>query len=490
VTARRTVGPAPRCSITALALAAALLVGAGVIELAAPPTDEPIVLPQLQTPAVEGMWYCPVTADPGETAMLSVAATGSTPAWVGVEHYRDGVPRPGPLGRVDPGQQLDVPLDGDLAQQPAAVRWEGGPAVVTWRRQDAALPCTAVPSDRWYLTGFDTVGDSRSLLHLFNPFSEDAVARVTYATPDGPVALSLTDDLVVEGGAVLRLDLREYQPEIADLAVTVEVLIGRLVAAGEVVLDPPGDARGPTGRALLPAAGEPSRDWTFPFARVDDRTSSWLSLMNPSNRAAAVEVRVSEARTAGIPAEVSVAAGGVEHLDLAELSSKPEFAVAVRSVNHVPLLASRFIATRDAQDRPAVAASLGASAPGSTWALVGGGAGERAGTVGVFNPGGKAAVVSLAAEGAPASWSSLKLPPNSLVTVELADAGSARRGVPVVVRADRPVVAELRSSGPGPEFWTTVGVPEGAWSGPRSRTAVRWDPGVSRIPALPPTDAG
>jgi hypothetical protein len=160
-----------------------------------------------------------------------------------------------------------------------------------------------------------------------------------------------------------------------------------------------------------------------------------------------------------------------------------EFAVALHSVNDVPVVAARLSALRGAQDLPALSGGLGAAQPATAWALAAARAGETGTTVGVFNPEGRPAAVSLRTAGASGSWAVLELPANGRVAVDL-PAAQDRPPVPMIVRADAPVVAELRSAGPGTQAWTAVGVPERSWSGPPSRPEVRWDPGLSRTPAV------
>jgi len=141
-----------------------------------------------------------------------------------------------------------------------AYRHNGVAEDVTWRSTDRtetiAAPCEPAPGRRWHAAGFDTTLGSTSTLHLFNPFGEDATVSLIFATPDGPVRLVATDNLVVPAGTSRQLDLGRFQPEIADLGVTAEVASGRIVAQGEVDIGPPGKSRGVSGRALLRAAEE------------------------------------------------------------------------------------------------------------------------------------------------------------------------------------------------------------------------------------------
>lgn len=481
--------PSPRISqrATVAVVATAVLVGVALVAdvLAAPPPPLPAD-PVPQEAAQAGAWYCPATAGEGESAVLSVAAVGEEPSRVTVVRYPERQPTPDEPVDVAPGDEHTVILGPGEATTPVAVRWEGGPAVASWRIEAGdtpGAPCEPGPAETWHVAGLDTAGGSTSTLHLFNPFGADAVARVTFATSEGRVALLLTNNLLVAAGSSARIDLGEFQPEQPDLGVTVEVLTGRLVAQGELVLQPVGEQGGPTGRALLPAATEASLDWAFGYARIDETSSSWLSVLNPGEREAAVEVRVSSpAPEAGLQ-EYSVPAGGVLTIDLAELSEQAEFGVSAQSVNDVPVVIHR-VTTLRTDVREGVAASRGAQAA-TRWALVGGGAAERRGRVVVYNPGVEAVTVDLVTNAEePEGWAGVEVPPNGWATFNLVDLDPDRPQIPVRLEASGPVVPELRShhqSG-GLRLWTAVGVPEVDWTGPPTRPPVHRDPALSTRP--------
>ncbi|HWB71394.1 MAG TPA: DUF5719 family protein [Egibacteraceae bacterium] len=441
-----------------------------------------------QPPAEAGAWYCPAAADPQEPAAVSVAAVGDRPSTVTVVHYGPDGATVDPAVAVAPGQPVEVALPAGQAAQPVVLRWRGGPTVATWRAeggQRTGAPCAAAPSATWHLAGFDTRLGAVSKLHLFNPFAEDAVATVTFGTPQGRQTLVRTQNIVVPAGRMTTLALNELQPEVSDLGANVQVLAGRVVAQGEVRFDPPDDEPGLTGRTLLPAAPAPSLEWSFGFARADDNSSSWLEVLNPGDDEAAVRLQVSDPHDGGaaLAEEVSVPAGGMVRVDLAEASAQPDFGVAVTSVNDVPVVVSRFTAVRG-DGGSAVAAALGADRAATRWALVGGGTARRSARVSLYNPSPQPASVDVLAAGAPPTWTGVQLPPNARTVIDLAEAGADRPTVPVLVQASVPVVAELRSLSEhgGLGLWTAVGVAADDWSGPPLRPPVRRDPS---LPARP-----
>lgn len=473
--------------VVGLVLVAAVAVAGLVADALWRPAPAAAPAPVPQPPASSGTWYCPATSGPEEQATVSVAAVGDEPSVVTVVRYADGATTDDAPVQVAPGDQLDVSLGPGEANRPVAVRWRQGPAAVAWRGEGAdpaAGPCEPAPAPRWYVTGFETNRGSTSRLHLFNPFTEAAVARLVFGTPEGREALVIAESIVVPAATATVVDLAEFEPEIADLAVTVEVRSGRLVAQGEVALDPPGDQPGPRGRALLPGVPEPRLEWAWAFSRADDASQSWLSVYNPHDREAAVEIRVSDPLpdSTTLLGEQSVPAGGVLRIDLAGASAQPEFAVGVVGVNDAPVVVARVSALRNNRGQ-GLAATRGGQ-PATEWAVVGAGTAQRRSRLAVYNPGGEPVTVDLVAPGAPAEWQGIEIGPNARVVVDYETVGEDIASLPVVVRATGPVVPEVRVLGPGGGLglWTATGSPEGAWSGPDHRPPVLRDPLLSRVP--------
>jgi hypothetical protein len=471
-----------------VAVMAALVGAAAALEALVEPPAAEETADVLQEPARAGAWYCPATAGEGETAVLSVSAVGQEPSAVTVVRYPDGQPTVDPPVGITPGDQVDVVLDPAQAGLPVAVRWEGGPSVAVWRLEasdSTAAPCQPGPAERWYVSGLDTAGGARSVLHLFNPYAIDAVVRVTFATPEGLVQLVITDNVVVQAGRAMRLDVNAVQPEHPDLGATVEALAGRVVAAGEVTMQPTAASPGPRGRTLVPAAPAASYEWGFGYARSDDHATSWVAVTNPGSREAAVELRVSDPSPEG-PAlvETSIPAGGIARVDLTGASTEPEFGVSILSVNEVPVVATRFTALRTQEGREGVGASLG-GASDRTWAAIGGGSGDRRGRLSLYNPGGEAVSAEVdAGEGTPSDWRELLLPPNGRAAFVLADVGAYRPSIPVRIHSQSPIVAELQSHAPDGNlrYWTALGVPSQVWRGPSARSPLSRDRSLSTTP--------
>ncbi len=370
----------PAGAIAALAVILVLVGAAGAVEVFSAPVPRDLQTTVGQEPVPAGTWYCPVTAGESEESRLEVAAVGDEPSTVVVMRYKDAKVVDDPPVDVTVGQPLEIPLAASEASKPIAVRWQGGPSVAHWRvdgdkggGQDgngdsAAAACEPGPSQTWHFAGFDTTIGTKSTLHLFNPYGEDAVARLRFSTPEGPVDLVIADNLLVQAGTSTQIDLSEFQPEEPDLGVTVDVLSGRLVSQGQVAVD-----GGSGGRAVVRGVATPALQWAVAEVRSGETSAAWLSVQNPSDRDAAIEVQVSDPSTeeTALLGETSVPAGGLVRIDLTGASAEPNFGLAVTSVNETPVVVSASWTLRTAEGR-GLAVSLAAGRSSTEWALPGG----------------------------------------------------------------------------------------------------------------------
>jgi len=152
----------------------------------------------------------------------------------------------------------------------------------------------------------------------------------------------------------------------------------------------------------------------------------------------------------------------------------------------VPVVVTRTTALTTGDGRQGVATSLGAAAE-DEWALAAGGTLGRSGRIGLYNPGASPVSVDLTTGGrSPQGWDNVTVPPNGRVTIELNGAGAEQADIPVRVRADGPILPELRSLAldSNLRLWTAVGTPASSWRGPPTRPPVRRDPALSTAPLV------
>ena len=447
--------PAPASPLRAkgymLLLALAVVIGSAVVAadaLLAPPGTA-------ASPGVEEVdagdvriSYCPVVADEDETVSVIVAAVGDEPSEVSLERFLSSDGDAGGAGAatepetLQPGERRVTELETPV---PVEVTARGGQVVSAWRvsgQRSATGTCDVDPAPQLHVAGLDTGQGSTAWVHLFNPFSVDAVVRFTFGTDEGPADLVSTENIAVEAGQVTSVDLTELQPEQPELGLTVETLAGRVVAQGEVErLRVDADDEGPQGRALLPATSAPVAGAHFAHAADGNAWSSYLSVYNPNDREAAVRVRTTDLDPASSPEEISVRAGGVARVDLAGRSEDLTFAAVVESLNDLPLVVSRYEGNTGRP--PGVAVPLGAGEAHTRWATAGT-MGERDERLSVHNPGTDAVEVTVTAAGEPVEgWQQRSVEANERVWVP--DAGG-EIAWPAVLEATGPVAVEVVSA--------------------------------------------
>lgn len=449
--------------------------------------------PQEVPEAMAGTAYCPVTAGEGDGAVLHVAAVGDADAEVVVTRWADGVASPGDRQVLPAGTSASLPVPAEQLSQPVTVEWRGGPVVAEYRLDDgeelAVATCATHAATTWHLAGFDTSLGSVSLLHLFNPFEQDALVSLEFGTPEGRVELVIADELLVPAGTSVVLNLAQFRPETPDLAVTVRARAGRVVPQGEIDLAPPAEnVEGIVGRDLVPAVDAVGQQTLLHHAAAGEGTSSWLTIYNPGIRSAGVAVQVTtplgDAST--LASEVTIPAGGTTRIELDGLSALPDFGVRLTSLNGVGVTASRTTAVQDG-DRQGIAVSAGVVEASAIWTVVGAQAPD--GAVTLHNPGEEAVTATLGAVGADAAgleWDEVTVAPNGLTVLPVGDA--VLEG-PVLVTADGPLVAgvvNLAEAG-SPSLWSASGIPLRELIGGGTALAAQRDPALTSQPAISAT---
>ncbi|WP_341250375.1 DUF5719 family protein [Euzebya pacifica] len=441
--------------------------------------------------ATTGTAYCPITAEEGGGAALVLSSASDIDSEVAITRYVDGAPVVEPPSLLQAGTSATLPIPAAQLGQPLTVSWRGGPMVASYQLTDgeevAVSGCATSPASQWHLTGFDTSLGSESLLHLMNPFDQDALVSLQFGTAEGRVELVIADELLVPAGSSEVLDLAQFRPEAPDLAVTVTSRAGRVVPQGQVRLAPPAEnVEGPTGTALIEAVSRADEDIAVAEATSDDVTTSWLTVYNPGTRAAAVQLQVSTplGDAASLASETTVPAGGTTRIDLQGLSALPRFGVRLTSVNGVGVVATRTSAIEDVQ-RTGVAVASAVPAAAVGWTVSGGQAASS--TVTLYNPGAEVATANVqVAGGMPETWTAVAVPPNGVTSLSLSEAtpeGPAR------VSTDLPLVAGVVNLRPesATAFWSATGVDTGALLGGGQAVAAQRDPGLTSIPAISAT---
>jgi hypothetical protein len=381
-----------------------------------------------------------------------------------------GDPKAAPL-TVAPASRQAVHL-GDIATGQAVsavIELDGGEAVVELTVAgplgQSTTPCASSASTRWYLAEGVTTKDATEILMLFNPFPDDAVVDVSFATEDGEIAAQALTGLAVPGGSMTAVNVGEHAQRRQQVATSVTARAGRLVVGRIQSFD---GSAGRKGLATTLASPSPGSLWYFPDGIVTDGVAERYQLFNPGDAEARVEVDLALERGQAEPLFLTVPSKGrvtVSANDEARIPKSVPYAVAVRSLNGVGVVVERAVFAGPPSRRTGVAIAPGARLASLRWGFAAGAADDTTEEFLVFqNPGSRPASVSvsLLADGSHQPLDALQglpLGPGERRSVRLNDTVK-RNAVPLVVESTQPIVVERSVSGlKGPGISKTVGIP-------------------------------
>jgi hypothetical protein len=160
-------------------------------------------------------------------------------------------------------------------------------------------PCASSASDGWYFPAGSTSRDARQVISVFNPFPDDAVVDVTFATDDGNRAPQRFDGVPVPAGTLVPLDVTEVVARWDQLSLAVETRVGRVVADRLVTYD---GTTGLTGLTLASGVPRAAPVWVFAAGIAAPGVSQSYAIYNPSPDQPAevdLEIRLDSPETNG-----------------------------------------------------------------------------------------------------------------------------------------------------------------------------------------------
>jgi len=254
--------------------------------------------------------------------------------------------------------------------------------------------CASRPSAAWYFATGTTQPGASLVVALFNPFPENALADLSFADPQGLSAPAEFQGIFVPSGGLVTIDVGQHVVQVNDIATTVRVRVGRLVAS-ELQLDAiPNQA----GLSLVLGAPAPASTWYLPDGVEARGVSESLHLYNPSAGAAGVTIDLNLARGQAAPFQLSVPGGSEAVVDLAGQTRIPlddPYDVVVRA-RGAPVVVERTVAAVSPSTRTGAASMLGAPAAARMWLMGAGGASQNQDEwIDIFDPGRRAATVTL-----------------------------------------------------------------------------------------------
>jgi hypothetical protein len=362
-------------------------------------------------------------------------------------------------------QTLDVPAGGraalrlaDVVEAPfvsALVEAPGGDIVVDHQvsgDQGADTgPCASAASSSWHFASGSTNREAQELLVLFNPFPDDAVVDITFATTEGFRAPQPYDGFIVPGGRVVAIDVGAVVARHDDVAASVISRRGRLVVDRIQVY------AGFRGRGLAVGLGQPTLSSVlfFPEGQTADGLTERFVVYNPAEVPAQldIELYLDDPDTNGEVEPVAVTVQP-QHYFAVELSEEGRVpagvahSAIVRVHNDVPVAVEHESFGDDPSSRRGVAITLGSPLLADSWVLAAGESNEGvAETVTMFNPAldegiSRVSLTPLDGTSEPVpSLEDLEVPPGGRLSVDLGD-HLQRDDLALVVEATRPIVVE------------------------------------------------
>jgi hypothetical protein len=362
-------------------------------------------------------------------------------------------------------QTLDVPAGGraslrlgDVVEAPfvsALVEAPGGDIVVdhhvSGEQGTDTSPCASAASSSWHFASGSTNREAQELLVLFNPFPDDAVVDITFATTEGFRAPQPYDGFIVPGGRVVALDVGAVVARHDDVSTSIVSRQGRLIADRIQVY------RGFRGTGLAVGLGQPtlSQLLFFPAGGSAEGLSERFVVFNPSDTPAQldVEVYLDDPATNGEvePVAVTVQPQSYFAVDLTADGRVPAgvaHSAIVRVHNDVPVAVEHESFGASPSARRGVAITLGSPLLSDTWVLAAGESnGSVAETVTLFNPSldqgiSRVTIVPLDGTGQEvAGLTDLEVAPGGRLTLDLADHVEAD-SLALEIEATRPIVVE------------------------------------------------
>ena len=468
----------PGRRVATLAVILLLLVGGGLLDRRSRPASSTAPLPPVPVAAASdarsSAWYCAgatAVKDGPADGTVVVANAGRRPLQGTLTVFPSNAPPQARPISVGTASRTAVPLT-EVVSAPftaALVELDGGEAVVelavTGPLGSSGTQCASAASSQWYFADGATTRDATSVLHLLNPFPDDAVVDLVFGTEEGPITPQALTGLTVRGGALTTVNMGDFVQRREQVTTTLRARAGRLVASRVQTFD---GSVGRKGMAVTLGAAAPGDVWYLPEGMVNDGLTQRYQIFNPTEQEAEVELALAlesgeaEPLTLTVPPESRVTVNANEE---ARIPKGVAHAATVRSLNGVGVVVERTIDAAPAATRTGLAESLGARLSARRWGLASGAADDSTDEFVVLqNPGTQMARVSLTvlADGdrqTPEVLQGVEVAAGQRRAVRLADSVK-RAATPLVVESDQPVVVErvlnrLRGIGVA----TSIGIP-------------------------------
>jgi hypothetical protein len=453
-----------------VALLAAVLIVVGVLDRADRDPLTPMgqrlataYAPAASPPdALTSAWYCPAGTSSGGYADSSVVVFNPTTHTL--HGSIDVVGADGNHGAhditVQPRQRVTVGLDTILraAYVAATVRLDGGGATVEHVTSgpvgDAVGACASSASTNWYVPEGATTRSAQLIYALFNPFPDDAIVDMSFATEQGRDAPAAFEGIVVPAGGLVPLDVGTHVRRRAHVSAAIHARRGRIVVEALQIHN--GDGR--RGVGLMLALPRTATSFVFPDGIASPERFEQLHLFNPSDTEASVQLDLVLDAGDAQPFQLRVPAQGRITVDLTSESRVPKnVGHALLVSSNVPIAVARTTDVGPSTARRGYLTDEGATNAAMHWGFAAGGVSPALDEwIAVINEAPRAVTVDVTTiNGGSLSFleglGGVRIPRGARRVFRIADHGATTEA-PLVVNATGPVVVErttYRNGGTG-----------------------------------------
>jgi hypothetical protein len=318
------------------------------------------------------VWYCPGTAT--ATGTLDGQADGSLVIANAGSSQATGTilltPSTGPSTVVP---VTVAPLSTAVVHEAHFLRAPYVAATVSFDRGEVAVSqsvagplgqsndsCASTPSRHWYFASGTTVVGAQLIMALYNPFGQDAVADMSFATSNGPSSPSAFQGLLVPARSMVTVAVDQHVISDPTIGTTVNARVGQIVV-GKLQLD---TIAGESGVSILTAAQAPTDQWWFAGGMNQPGMIERFHLYDPTDRPAKVRVALSLAEGQVTPFELDVQPHGQAVLVTNGQARVPlgDAHAATVSSSGAPIVVERTVAAAASPGGPA-RAGAGSSGP-------------------------------------------------------------------------------------------------------------------------------
>jgi hypothetical protein len=393
--------------------------------------------------------FCPPSSGQGDTrAQIALGSMSERPAMVAIEPLRPTRTEIAPSrGAV---LIYDDPRAADVVGYGGAV----GAGSVTTSREPVpgvgAAQCSATASTTWYFAAGSASLASQERILIYNPFPDEAVVGMTFYTPTGQETKTTFQEVPVPARSWRSVDINKAIRVRGVVGVALDARRGRVVAWRELFSKP---EELPPGVQASLGATTAARRWFFPDGAIGPGAAERISVLNPNDSEARVNIRLATSRSTIQPRrllEVPVPRQSAISLSLEEFVKPPKELTSVSatltSLNEVDVVAERTV-WYSTGDISGVASETGSQQTSERWLLPPAAIEPSTDAVAIMNPTSRRAQVDISflrtedAPVAPGELQNLVLGPGSRVKLPV---GSYTEGRPMLARvvASEPVVAE------------------------------------------------